>query len=88
MALATVPSTESAASPSKKPSPVVSGLSLAGIVIADLVLKRAFLRAGLAFPSSLAGMVGLFAGTVRRVFDHHLMRTWPVGLQVWRDRMR
>lgn len=64
MALATVPSTESAASPSKKPSPVVSGLSLAGIVIADLVLKRAFLRAGLAFPSSLAGMVGLFAGFV------------------------
>lgn len=47
---------------SNEPSPLVSGSSLAGIVVADMVLKKAFLKAGVAFPSSLAGMVGLFAG--------------------------
>lgn len=46
----------------KGPSPLVSGASLASIVVADVLLKRAFLRAGLTFPASLAGMVGLFAG--------------------------
>ncbi|CAN0545897.1 unnamed protein product, partial [Laminaria digitata] len=43
------------------PSPLASGASLVTIVSADFALKKAFLRAGLTFPSSLAGMVGLFA---------------------------
>lgn len=36
-------------------------LSLGALVGLDQCLRRAFLRAGLSFPSSLAGMMGLFA---------------------------
>lgn len=42
---------------------LASGASLSGIVFSDILLRRAFQRAGLVFPSSLAGMMGLFAGT-------------------------
>lgn len=45
------------------------GASLFSIVVADMVLKRAFLRAGLTFPASLAGMAGLFAGKDWRIKD-------------------
>lgn len=47
---------------SKDPSPIFSVASLLSIVTADMALKKAFLKAGLTFPASLAGMVGLFAG--------------------------
>lgn len=45
---------------------LASGASLSGIVISDILLRRAFQRVGLVFPSSLAGMMGLFAGTSLR----------------------
>jgi adenylate kinase len=46
------------------PRPVESlqtGLSLAAFIALDAALRRLFLARGLAFPSSLAGMLGLFA---------------------------
>ncbi|CAM9125624.1 unnamed protein product [Choristocarpus tenellus] len=46
------------------PSAVLSGASVLSIVGTDYVLRKAFLRAGVAFPSSLAGMMMLFAGLV------------------------
>lgn len=46
------------------PSPLASVASLVAFVASDFGLKKAFVRAGLTFPSSLAGMVGLFAGEI------------------------
>lgn len=46
----------------KGPSLLASNASLAAIVVAEFALSKAFVRAGLTFPASLAGMVGLFAG--------------------------
>lgn len=54
---------------------MASGASLSGIVLADLVLKRQFLRAGLAFPSSLAGMMALFTGARRPRIGNKSSRT-------------
>jgi len=44
-----------------EPSLLRRGASLGGIVLADALLKRGFVRRGVAFPSSLAGSVMLFA---------------------------
>ncbi|CAN0064395.1 unnamed protein product, partial [Discosporangium mesarthrocarpum] len=51
--------------PTKTSTPaLVSGASVATILGADILLRRGFVRAGVAFPSSLAGMMALFAGLV------------------------
>lgn len=57
-----LPTPATAAVSKRGPSLLASGASLTAIVVADFSLRKAFLRAGLTFPSSLAGMVGLFAG--------------------------
>ncbi|CAM9621547.1 unnamed protein product [Scytosiphon promiscuus] len=49
---------------SKSLSRLASGTSFAAIVTADFILKRTFARVGCTFPSSLAGMGGLFAALV------------------------
>ena len=46
----------------KSPPFLASNASLSAIVVAEFALRKAFVRAGLTFPASLAGMVGLFAG--------------------------
>ncbi|CAN0168087.1 unnamed protein product [Ectocarpus sp. 6 AP-2014] len=56
--------TPATASSSSGPSLLATGTSFTAIVVADFVLRRAFVRAGIAFPPSLAGMVVLFAGLV------------------------
>lgn len=65
---------------SKGVSPLASGASLLSIVVADMALKKAFLRAGLTFPSSLAGMVGLFAGKDGRIKDKRRSISWRLHM--------
>lgn len=49
---------------------LASGLSMLCAVAAHLRLRSVFQRRGWSFPSSVAGMLGLFAGTILRVHVH------------------